>query len=120
MCLHTAAASQADVHRSPPQEDDAAAPRGDDRSMTSTPAAEQKGGTRLALLLAAAMFVLVVETSLMNVSISGDPGVSVGQIVQPGGLVAIPWEQRRGGELRWGIAFRASSIAAAAPAVQAA
>ncbi len=38
--------------------------------MTSAPAAEQKGGTRLALLLAAAMFVLVVDTSLMNVSIS--------------------------------------------------
>src|SRR5215207_7182161 len=31
---------------------------------------EQKGGNRLSLLLAAAMFVLVVDTSLMNVSIA--------------------------------------------------
>src|SRR5688572_33510097 len=31
---------------------------------------EQPGSTRLMLLLAAAMFVLVVDTSLMNVSIS--------------------------------------------------
>lgn len=60
------------------------------------------------------------RVELMNVSISGDPGVSVGQVVQPGGLTAIPWEQRRGGELRWGIAFRASSIRPAAPSVQAA
>src|SRR5688500_6934003 len=34
------------------------------------PMPEQKGSNRLALLLAAAMFVLVVDTSLMNVSIS--------------------------------------------------
>jgi hypothetical protein len=31
---------------------------------------EEPGSTRLSLLLAAAMFVLVVDTSLMNVSIS--------------------------------------------------
>jgi len=31
---------------------------------------EEAGNTRLSLLLAAAMFVLVVDTSLMNVSIS--------------------------------------------------
>ena len=31
---------------------------------------EQTGSTKLSLLLAAAMFVLVVDTSLMNVSIS--------------------------------------------------
>ncbi len=60
------------------------------------------------------------RVELMNVAISGDPGVSVGQVVQPLGLTAIPWEQRRGGELRWGIAFRAESIAAAAPVVRAA
>src|SRR5688500_15296488 len=34
------------------------------------PMPEQKGSNRLALLLAAAMFVLVVDTALMNVSIS--------------------------------------------------
>src|SRR5688500_15883967 len=34
------------------------------------PMPEQKGSNRLALLLAAAMFVLVVDTSLMNVSIA--------------------------------------------------
>ena len=34
------------------------------------PAADTQGDQRLALLLAAAMFVLVVDTSLMNVSIS--------------------------------------------------
>ena len=55
------------------------------------------------------------RVELMNISISGDPGVSVGQIVQPDGLTAIPWEQRRGGELRWGIAFRATSIRPAVP-----
>src|SRR2546430_9743801 len=38
---------------------------------TSTAVAEESGGdTRLAILLAMAMFVLVVDTSLMNVSIS--------------------------------------------------
>ncbi|HEX6149826.1 MFS transporter [Nocardioides sp.] len=37
---------------------------------TSATTPQEGGGTRLALLLAAAMFVLVVDTSLMNVSIS--------------------------------------------------
>src|SRR6188472_1622692 len=37
---------------------------------TITPASENSGSTRLSILLAAAMFVLVVDTSLMNVSIS--------------------------------------------------
>jgi EmrB/QacA subfamily drug resistance transporter len=37
---------------------------------TAAPAAESKGDQRLAILLAMAMFVLVVDTSLMNVSIS--------------------------------------------------
>src|SRR5256886_16125824 len=38
---------------------------------TSTAVAEESGGdTRLAILLAMAMFVLVVDTSLMNVSIA--------------------------------------------------
>src|SRR6478752_59630 len=40
-----------------------------DRAITDEPPAAS-GNTRLSLLLAAAMFVLVVDTSLMNVSIS--------------------------------------------------
>jgi hypothetical protein len=60
------------------------------------------------------------RVELVNVAVSGDPGVSVGQVVQPLGLTAIPWEQRRGGELRWGLAFRASQIVPAVPGVQAA
>src|SRR6187397_2944150 len=39
-------------------------------ATTSPPAEESSGDTRLAILLAMAMFVLVVDTSLMNVSIS--------------------------------------------------
>jgi EmrB/QacA subfamily drug resistance transporter len=42
----------------------------DDVSVDGTTAAESKGDVRLAVLLAMAMFVLVVDTSLMNVSIS--------------------------------------------------
>src|SRR3954469_4970513 len=41
------------------------------RAVDSTPAGEPESGSkRLAVLLAMAMFVLVVDTSLMNVSIS--------------------------------------------------
>jgi len=48
---------------------------GDDTSSVSRALPEQgEGGLRLALLLAAAMFVLVVDTSLMNVSISAVVG----------------------------------------------
>ena len=36
----------------------------------AVPAEQSSGDTRLAVLLAMAMFVLVVDTSLMNVSIS--------------------------------------------------
>src|SRR6187397_367411 len=39
-------------------------------ATTSPPAEEAQGNPRLAILLAMAMFVLVVDTSLMNVSIS--------------------------------------------------
>jgi len=41
---------------------------------------------------------------------SGDPGIGVGQIATPVGLLAFPWEQTRNGEKRWGIAYRADSI----------
>ena len=38
---------------------------------------------------------------LLQVSISSDPPISLGQVVTPVGLVAFPWEQRINGELRW-------------------
>jgi hypothetical protein len=41
-----------------------------EEATTSPPAERPSGDTRLAILLAMATFVLVVETSLMNVSIS--------------------------------------------------
>ncbi len=47
---------------------------------------------------------------LVNVSVSGEPFVSVGQVVEPVGLVGFTWEQVRNGQLRWGIAYRAESI----------
>jgi hypothetical protein len=56
------------------------------------------------------------RVELVNVSVTGDPGVNVGQIVNPAGLVAFPWEQIRNGERRWGIAYRADQITPAAPA----
>jgi hypothetical protein len=39
-------------------------------SVAAASPSEATGGTKLAVLLAMAMFVLVVDTSLMNVSIS--------------------------------------------------
>ena len=54
------------------------------------------------------------RVELVNVNVSGDPSVSVGQIVEPVGLVGFAWEQTRGGELRWGISYRATQIIPAA------
>jgi hypothetical protein len=54
------------------------------------------------------------RVELINVNVPGEPDVSVGQLIQPSGLVGFAWEQVRGGQLRWGIAFRAEAIAAAA------
>ena len=42
------------------------------------------------------------RVDLLNVSVSGEPKVSVGQIVELTGLVGFEWEQTRGGELYWG------------------
>jgi hypothetical protein len=50
------------------------------------------------------------RVELVNVSISGDPDVEIGQVVIPVGLVGFPWEQVRGGVTRWGIAYRAEQI----------
>jgi hypothetical protein len=53
------------------------------------------------------------RVELVNVNVSGEPDVSVGQVVDPAGLVGFAWEQVRGGQLRWGISYRADSITAA-------
>src|SRR3569833_4285013 len=50
------------------------------------------------------------RVELINVNVSGDPGLSVGQVVEPVGLVGFVWEQSRGGQMRWGIAYRAGSF----------
>ena len=50
------------------------------------------------------------RVELVNVSVSGEPPVGVGQVVDPAGLVGFTWEQVRNGPLRWGIAYRADSI----------
>ncbi len=60
------------------------------------------------------------RVELVNVNVSGEPDVSVGQVVELTGLVGFAWEQVRGGQLRWGIAYRAEAITTAPPAVRAA
>jgi hypothetical protein len=52
------------------------------------------------------------RVELVNISVPGEPPVAVGQVVEPAGLVGFAWEQVRGGQLRWGIAYRAESITA--------
>lgn len=54
------------------------------------------------------------RVELINVAISGDPAVQVGQIVTPVRLTAFPWEQTRNGVTRSGIAYRADSITTSA------
>ncbi|MFF5265437.1 hypothetical protein ACFY4C_41700 [Actinomadura viridis] len=56
------------------------------------------------------------RVELLNVAVSGDQDVTLGQIVTPVALTAFPWEQFRNGEKRWGIAYRAERIVLAAPA----
>jgi hypothetical protein len=60
------------------------------------------------------------RVELVNVNVSGEPDVSVGQVVEPAGLVGFAWEQIRGGQTRWGIAYRAETITAVPAAVRAA
>jgi hypothetical protein len=50
------------------------------------------------------------RAELLSVNVSGEPHVTVGQIVEPVELVGFAWEQTRGGELRWGISYRAAQI----------
>ena len=47
---------------------------------------------------------------LLRVGVAGEPPVSVGMTVRPVDLVGYVWEMTRGGEARWGIAYRAASI----------
>jgi hypothetical protein len=60
------------------------------------------------------------RVELVNVSVSGEPQVKVGQVVVPAGLVGFVWEQTRNGETRWGIAYRADAIMPASTAQAAA
>lgn len=75
---------------------------------------DRDGNTVFTVGLSAASETGRVE--LLNVAIPGDQEITVGQIVNPVGLVAFPWEQFREGEKRWGIAYRAQQIVPAAPA----
>lgn len=50
------------------------------------------------------------RADLVNVSVPGEPGVGLGQVVEVQGLLAFVWEQERNGTTRWGIAYRASGI----------
>lgn len=69
---------------------------------------DRNGQTVYQVGLSAADAIGRVE--LVNVSVSGEPNVKVGQVVVPAGLVGFVWEQTRNGELRWGIAYRADAI----------
>jgi hypothetical protein len=53
------------------------------------------------------------RAELVNVNVSGEPDIGVGQVTELSGLVGFAWEQIRNGQTRWGIAYRAESIAAA-------
>jgi hypothetical protein len=50
------------------------------------------------------------RVELVNVSVSGEPQVKIGQVVEAAGLAGFVWEQTRNGEVRWGIAYRAEAI----------
>jgi hypothetical protein len=52
------------------------------------------------------------RVELVNVNVSGEPDVTVGQVLDLAGLVGFAWEQVRGGQLHWGISYRADAITA--------
>ena len=56
------------------------------------------------------------RVELVNVSVSGEPQIRIGQVAAVAALVGFVWEQTRNGEVRWGVAYRADAIPAAAPA----
>jgi hypothetical protein len=51
------------------------------------------------------------RVDLLNVAVTGDQSITLGEVVTPVGLVAFPWEAVLGGEKRWGVAYRAERIA---------
>lgn len=53
------------------------------------------------------------RVELVNVNVSGEPDLTVGQMATPAGLVGFAWEQTRNGQLYWGISYRAESVTAA-------
>lgn len=54
------------------------------------------------------------RVELVNVSVAGEPQIRIGQVAELTGLVGFVREQTRNGQARWGIAYRADSITAAA------
>ncbi|MGW2312792.1 SCO3933 family regulatory protein [Actinomadura luteofluorescens] len=58
------------------------------------------------------------RVDLLQVAVTGDQSITLGEVVTPVGLVAFPWEAVLGGEKRWGVAYRADRIdpVSAAPA----
>ncbi|MFF3667236.1 SCO3933 family regulatory protein [Microtetraspora malaysiensis] len=47
---------------------------------------------------------------LVKIGISGEPPITRGRQINPVGLIGYPWEQTRDGEVKWGIAYRASAL----------
>ncbi|MEV5571109.1 hypothetical protein AB0L06_13755 [Spirillospora sp. NPDC052269] len=78
---------------------------------------DKEGNTVFTVGLSAADAMGRVE--LINVSVSHDPDLTIGQVVQPVGLIGMAWEQNTGGRQRWGIAYRAKQLTAVTPAVAA-
>ncbi|MEU9840490.1 hypothetical protein AB0C69_14850 [Actinomadura sp. NPDC048032] len=50
------------------------------------------------------------RVDLLQVAVTGDQAITIGEVVTPVGLVAFPWEAVLGGEKRWGVAYRADRI----------
>ena len=50
------------------------------------------------------------RVDLLQVAVTGDQSITLGEVVTPVGLVAFPWEAVLGGEKRWGVAFRATRV----------
>src|SRR5581483_12061154 len=55
------------------------------------------------------------RVDLVNVALSVEPEIGIGQVVVPVGLIASAWESEFGGRMRSGVAFRATDIVPAAP-----
>jgi hypothetical protein len=55
---------------------------------------------------------------ILNITVVSEtkPDVSVGQVIAPTDLEALPWSSDRDGKLRSGVAFRASGLRVLSPA----